>query len=179
MKITLAPCLTTLPRPSVRMNPATRNCASFARLRLLACAGLMFGCAAVKAQPTADLEMEKKLVGRWDEVPKVSPDPRLSQWVYKEDHTFKGNITSPPKNGQREALTLEGKWSVRNSVLIHEVTKTSVPKPLPPQLRWGRERIVSLQNGLLTTREDDGTLNRRRKRPEKSVKHGGAHRATS
>ncbi|MGI8436856.1 MAG: hypothetical protein ACR2NX_08120 [Chthoniobacterales bacterium] len=151
----------------------------------------MIGCAAVETQPrAADLEMEKKLVGRWEEVPKVPPDSASGYWILKEDHTFEGCGKGLLKPGQTISFTVGGKWSVRNAVLIQEVTKISVLKPIPPelsakvsalnpvppQLRWSRESIVSLQNGLLTIRDDEGKLDRYRQRAGKSVKTGGAHR---
>lgn len=187
MKYAPVPLKTAPPCVPLPQDHAARKRLNVTGFLLLACCGLLLGCAAVETQPTAaDLEMEKKLAGTWDELPKVPPEPTSGYWTLKQDHTFEGRGKGLLKPGQTISFAVGGKWSVRNAVLIQEFTSVSLRKPtppeiarkvaalngIPPELRWSREQIVSLQDGLLTTRDTDGTLIRRQHRLGKSVKRG-------
>lgn len=123
------------------------------------------GCTTVRtAANEQDAYLSRQLVGTWEHVAQNTSQSLIEsgEFVFRPDGTFT-SFAKGHRNGVAVRLDVEGKWRVANKVLIEEVTKTSLPNVIPMG-QPTRDRVVSLQNGLLFTRSENGQEWQMRKR---------------
>jgi hypothetical protein len=97
--------------------------------------------------PPGDVEFTHKLVGKW----KVAlTDPRgLSingTDEKKADGIFTSTVTFAfPDPKLNRTISVEGKWEIKNGVLIETITKSSDPQ-FPPVGMVSRDKIIKLDD---------------------------------
>lgn len=97
----------------------------------------VFALTAMAAPPT-DTEATRLLVGSW-----VSGEPRApGGTTFKADGTFTSDGTFATRNGPI-TIKVEGKWHVKDGILIEELTRSSHPNIVPVGLTT-RDTLLSV-----------------------------------
>lgn len=117
---------------------------------------LIFVASRLLAAGSADIAVTKLLVGDWD-FRSVSPTVKEGIFTFRADGTFSAHGLFHV--GVRESrIDAEGKWEVKNGVLIEKLTKSSDPT----RIHIGeitRDKVLSITNKKVLFEREDGIQN--------------------
>jgi hypothetical protein len=120
----------------------------------------IFIASPLSAAPPPDSEAAKLLRGSWAvPVEQYSAAVKDAGYTFRADGTFT-SFTLLSGHGQDVRVDLEGRWSIKDGILIETVTKSSQPDTVRPGLTT-RDTLLSVTEKEYRFREEDGKMRSR------------------
>lgn len=119
------------------------------------------GAEKVAEKPPSDDEIRKKLVGIWVVDNKISETRSITGTSTFAADGRSSAAVSFNIDGKKETIQTEGKWEVKEGVLVETITKSS--SKIPPIGLVTRDRIIRVNDAeLVYITEKDKTVTRKR-----------------
>ena len=116
------------------------------------------------AKVPTDEEATRLLVGGW--ILKVEPKEKMLGFgtiIFALDGRFTAELGINGA-GKLNKVTIKGTWKVEKSVIVQEVTSSSVPQLLPAGV-IGKDTILELNERALVSRDEEGEIDHWAKDP--------------